>query len=400
MSRGAESMDAPRRGIPASRKLLYAAIVTTVFFAGAEVLTRVFWHPSISEDIVGTRKFVTWLSSVSLGDAAPLEMYQADPTRLWGLIPDRHYTSFNYHRDPQGESQPIEITVNSHGYRGPLISPQDAASATTSVLCLGDSHFFGYPLDDRDAFPRALQDAIQSQTPAADVRVINAGVPGYSSLQGRAWFEEEFAGTPFNWLILSYLCNDAWPQPKADKELLAAQPPAAVVRLAQAVVSKSRLLQSLQLALINQRAGGPKVRRVNLADFSANYEFFVEQAHQRRARVLVLDYNVYPEYARYSQALGELCQRHPDVHYFNVPQQATQAINAGEIFTNYADRLAKIRQRWGDPTLKEHPHLWLYAEFNPEHLNEMGTAWLAAQVAEIMARDDREGAAAPVSSPN
>ncbi len=34
--------------------------------------------------------------------------------------------------------------------------------------------------------------------------------------------------------------------------------------------------------------------------------------------------------------------------------------------------------------LRENPRLWFYAEFHPEHLNELGTEWLADQVAQIL----------------
>jgi hypothetical protein len=42
--------------------------------------------------------------------------------------------------------------------------------------------------------------------------------------------------------------------------------------------------------------------------------------------------------------------------------------------------------RWG-PALRERPYLWLYAELVPEHLNEIGSTWLAERVASSIAQD-------------
>ncbi len=373
-----------KRVIPLSRKLLYMTLVMVLFFGGIELLARAFWQPEISEDVVGTRKFVTWLSSLALGARAPLDLYQSDPQRLWRLVPDRHYRSANDHHAEDGEVQPIEITINQRGYRGELVSADRAAQAALSILCLGDSQFFGYPLDDRDAFPCVLGETLAAQNSQRDVCVVNAGIPGYTSLQGRAWYDEEFSQLPYNWLLLSFICNDGWAQPQTDRELISRGPPSAAARCAQTVVDSSRALQAAQSLVGKLKPVDRHVPRVERPDFIAHYEYFIAQAARRNARVLILDYSVYPEYDGYSQDLIRLAERNAHVKYLRVPQLATAALNAGEIPITYADRLDKVRHRWGYKTLAEKPHLWLYAEFYPEHLNELGTRWLAAKVAEVI----------------
>ena len=47
-----------------------------------------------------------------------------------------------------------DIHRQAAGYRGPEI--RDADPPPRRVLCLGDSNFFGYPLDDEHVFPRVL----------------------------------------------------------------------------------------------------------------------------------------------------------------------------------------------------------------------------------------------------
>ncbi len=104
--------------------------------------------------------------------------------------------------------------------------------------------------------------------------------------------------------------------------------------------------------------------------------------------MLFIDYRLYDDYAKYSHVLAEMAQKYSHVHYFYVLDAVTAAFNAREHLTKYASHVDKIRRRWGEETLRENPRLWFYAEFHPEHLNEIGTAWLADQVAQIILSDD------------
>ena len=248
----AQSSDQPGlRGLPVSRKLLYSAVVVVGVFGTAELAARAFWTPlDATQRTVGTRRFVTWLS-VGQRDSGPL--YCEDSRLLWKLRPGQ-FDSINHHYVQGGEAQPIQITINEDGYRGRQI--QEAANPSKPrILCLGDSNFFGYPLDDAHAFPNALertlrravgenvpvaklaksfgnQPKVSATSATADMissaarlnghfEVINGGVPGYTVVQGRRWYEERFQDVDFDWLLLSYVNNDAWRQPQTDRDAFA-----------------------------------------------------------------------------------------------------------------------------------------------------------------------------------
>lgn len=383
MIHGDSAKPSADREIPLWRKILFAGIVLIAFFGCAELLARTLWHPKVTADAVGTRKFVTWLSEIALGDESPLDLYVTDAKRLWRLNSGRSFRTENYHRATKGEVQPVEITINAHGYRGKMYTPAEANAARFAVLCLGDSNFFGYPLDDRHAFPFVLEQAIEQRTTEGEACVINAGVPGYSSTQGRLWYDEEFAEQRFNWFLVSFLNNDAWAQPKSDRELLS-HPPSEVALLAQSMVVHSRLLQAVQAAVPRSTSTNDYVARVCLAEYQANIEYFVEQARRHDAQLLFIDYRVYNDYSPYSHVLAEMAQNQPSVHYFYVLDRVTEAFNAGRHLTRYKAQAETVRRRWSEKTLQENPRLWFYAEFHPEHLNEVGTAWLADQVADLM----------------
>lgn len=72
------------------------------------------------------------------------------------------------------------------------------------VVALGDScTLFGKP-----PYSRRLEELLRARLPRA--RVLNAGVPGYSSLQGRRWFTDEIAALEPDWVTVYFGWNDHW----------------------------------------------------------------------------------------------------------------------------------------------------------------------------------------------
>jgi lysophospholipase L1-like esterase len=50
-----------------------------------------------------------------------------------------------------------------------------------TILCVGDSHTFGLPLPEQDAYPAQLEGALQAAYPEQRFRVVNLGIPGLNS---------------------------------------------------------------------------------------------------------------------------------------------------------------------------------------------------------------------------
>jgi lysophospholipase L1-like esterase len=357
---------------PFRPEIVLAVVVVLLTAAVPELLARRFWHPRPE---VGNRRFVEWLSQLSLGAQGGKRLYRSDPDRLWSLIPGVTFDSFNLHYNlAGGERQPIRITINGDGYRGPRVSPRKSPS-TFRILCMGDSNFFGYPLDDDESFPSALRRALLQGKTSPEVEVVNAGVPGYSVLQGAVWYEQQFKHYDFDWLLLSYLNNDAWPQPRPDSVLMARsrRTPRWVAQLG----GSSRAVQWAQSRLRGKPAGAAPVPRLSLEEFTAQYRALIQAAQGKGARVLILDYRAYESYEPYSRALAEIAaELHAE--YVPVAERVRGALAAGNILDGYENE--RVRRRWG-PVLTKQPLLWVYAEYFPEHLNEVGVAWLADQVA-------------------
>ena len=77
------------------------------------------------------------------------------------------------------------VRTNARGLRGPDV-PDRREPGELRVVCIGDSVTFGLGLADDRTFPARLEAALRADPRLAGrtVRVLNAGVPGYSAVQG------------------------------------------------------------------------------------------------------------------------------------------------------------------------------------------------------------------------
>ena len=103
------------------------------------------------------------------------EVFEKDHRLFWRLRPGRTVTSQFF----EGRT----YRINSMGLRGGEIAPHKKGRR---ILTLGNSCTFGWGLLLKETFAGRLQDILGE---AYDV--VNAGVPGYSSYQGRLFFEDE-----------------------------------------------------------------------------------------------------------------------------------------------------------------------------------------------------------------
>jgi lysophospholipase L1-like esterase len=108
--------------------------------------------------------------------------YDVDPRLLWRL-----------HRSASLDIRDLAfkgVHTDKRGLRG---ADRDGewAKSRLRVLCMGDSVTFGLTLADDDTFPSQLERDLRRRL-ASDVApvVLNAGVPGYSSVQGMRYLDE------------------------------------------------------------------------------------------------------------------------------------------------------------------------------------------------------------------
>ena len=133
--------------------------------------------------------------------------YAGHPTRLWTLRPRA------------GEPGAAEAARSpfGDGFRPTPQTPQ----AQGTVWVLGDSTTFGVGIDrGRDTYCWLVADLLAQRLPAHPLQVLNRGIPGYTSWQGRVLFDELWASSRPRAVVVGFMANDwTWGrQPDASLE--------------------------------------------------------------------------------------------------------------------------------------------------------------------------------------
>jgi lysophospholipase L1-like esterase len=101
------------------------------------------------------------------------------------------------------------IANNSEGYRGPERPYRNRPDAEVyRILCVGDSVTFGFNVDQEDAYPNRLAVALRERFPDRAIEVINAGVPGWSWVQGLRFLQARGLRLHPNLVIAAHGTND------------------------------------------------------------------------------------------------------------------------------------------------------------------------------------------------
>ncbi len=222
--------------------------------------------------------------------------YVPDSELFWRLMPDRTVTT------PFGADSRIDV----EGFRGPEVQ-RAKVDGRKRIVTLGDSGTFGWEVPEAESYPRALETILNAGGNGPAVEVVNAGVPGYTSLQGVRWFETHVRHFAPDLVIVCFGGNDGDQLDRADKDRLI---------LPTELSLKSALLHSrlYQLAYwLRQGKGALATRidrsrwvpRVAVPDFRANVSRIVDLAGGPR-KVLLVARRGGPAEGEYAAALRDL----------------------------------------------------------------------------------------------
>ena len=178
-------------GLPVLRRIIFAVLITAVFFLLIEVGLRLFGFAGRADDT----RFVLnpeWDYP---------EFFLKDHDLFWKFRPNQVIRS--------GFFVEGEYRINNHGLRGPDFTDAKPPG-TCRVVCLGNSCTFGWRVGEDDAYPRQLEAMLNAGAPVPHYEVINAGVTGYSSLQGLRFFEHDVLRWHPDLIVVSYNWNDHW----------------------------------------------------------------------------------------------------------------------------------------------------------------------------------------------
>src|SRR5688572_20006356 len=115
------------------------------------------------------------------------------------------------------------IASNARGFRDKEPPPSEKPANELRILCIGDSVTYGFNVDQAATYPEHLQAALRTRWPGRPVRVINAGTPGWSWLQGVRFLEREGLALQPDIVVMAHGANDRFfPSKITDAERIGA----------------------------------------------------------------------------------------------------------------------------------------------------------------------------------
>jgi lysophospholipase L1-like esterase len=289
-----------------------------------------------------------------------------DAQLFWRLRPSRTVTSTFF----EGKS----YRINSMGLRGNEIKKD---KTKRRILVLGNSCTFGWGVTDEGTYAKRLERLLEGE-----YEVINAGVPGYSSEQGKRFFRQELLALKPDIVTIMFAWNDHWAASNyiADKNQ---EFPPTVVLAIQNQLARLHSYRLLKKALLSRLEPHPDslwdrdsvVYRVNLTDFAAN---LVEICR------LCVDNNITPilvtSPAPALERYGQNYAWAPAVRFHRRYNRQTRE-TAARLGVALVDAAAELDQHWGvyDNVHRDFIH------FNAEG-HRLIAEMLAAEVRELTAR--------------
>lgn len=285
------------------------------------------------------------------GDPNSPRLFQSDPVLHWKLRPDTRVEFLGH-----------TVQTDRDGFRNP---PAVRGAARTAV-CLGDSTTFGWGVTPEASFPSLLE----KQLPGGPWRVINAGVPGYTSFQARQQVAQWLPSWQPDLVVICVGNNEAWPVRRSDRRLHER----GRGRIAlQRFLSRSRFLvwaaerfrSETPQPFIARNLEGTEPR-VGPGEFEDNLQHIIEPALSHGARVILLG---------------------PPANLYKPPLRVDKFI-AMEPFTKYVDELFDMLEeerfdealRMVDASLAAEPDRFWYLWCRGMVLHSMGQSETAREV--------------------
>ena len=184
-----------RPRIPLRRKIVFALLPVLALVVLLETAARCI--PGTNERFGQMNEIVVFLGT---GSDSPL--IEPDPELFWVLRPDLEV-------DERSSLLWRGRLTNSDGLRNAR-SINDSAEHQTRIVCLGDSTTFGLGSLLPEAWPSLLKQQLNSSRKSVDFEVINAGVPGYTSHQGRIQLQRHADDWSPDLVIATFGTNDCW----------------------------------------------------------------------------------------------------------------------------------------------------------------------------------------------
>lgn len=281
------------------------------------------------------------------------------------------------------------VHTNERGFRTPAFT-EDKTPGTRRIAVLGDSSTFGWGVEEFQTYPQRLGAALAKRwdVDPARVEVINLGVPGYSTFQGRVLLERTALALAPDAIVWSYLSNDGAVTGVSDQATYAQRvgPTGALL----AALHSSRAFETLEawITVARRRLDPPAEpdprdaaqRNVPSYDAAAeNLRAVVEQARAAQIPLVLLGHCTRGRPARVMAEVADATGT-PHLDATRLLEEKVPALAADARFAAHREAM---RERYG-PELEANP-IWL--AFLPDrcHPNALGHQLVAESLAGVVA---------------
>ncbi len=282
------------------------------------------------------------------------------------------------------------VHTNSRGFRTPEFADAKAPG-TVRIVVLGDSSTFGWGVEHFETYAEQLGTALAHRwsMDRSRIEIVNLGVPGYSSFQGRVLLERFALGLEPDVVVWSYLSNDGAMTGESDQTTYEKRIGASGALLA--ALHRSRAFEALEawIAVVRGRlqpaaeldphdAAQRNIPSYRVA--AANLRSVVDLARGRGVPIVLVGQCTRGEPA----AMMAQIARATDTPHLDATALLDGSIEAMMTEERFTDLRAMQRERYGVDDLDSHPK-WL--AFLPDtcHPNAFGHHLVGEALADVIA---------------
>lgn len=185
-----------------------------------------------------------------------------------------------------------EYRINSYGLRGEEIPPK---SDKIRIIAIGNSCTFGWGVQYNDTYIKQLEAMINHDDRLPQVEIINAGIPGYTSLQGKRFFSSDITRLKPDVVLIMFSWNDQWAAAGNIPDKEQKPPPEYIIDIQNlfARLKTYRLIKKLILSTIEEPLEARLIKenpvyRVNTDDFYDNLDAIVQSCKRERVIPILL----------------------------------------------------------------------------------------------------------------
>ncbi len=212
------------------------------------------------------------------------EVFKKDPQLFWRLRSSQTISSKFF----EGK----KYSINSHGLRGEEIP---AGTGKVRIVVMGNSCTFGWGIPNDKTYAEQLGRLINADGALPEVEVINAGIPGYSTFQGRRFFYTDIILLKPDIVMMMFAWNDQWAAADNIPDKNQQMPPEYIINL-QNIFSRLkiyRLIKKIALSIIEEPLDSKLIKenpvyRVSEGDFYDNLDVIIQYCKREKITPVLL----------------------------------------------------------------------------------------------------------------